>query len=169
MPQQPAVKIVKIASEDAGWKARFSEFYSDCETKKLAPTQAHAYFAAYAGKELAGHSVLYFEDGRWVMDGLRVKAEFRQRGIAKLLTEARIRLAVKNGAKEIWYSCDDGNLVTICCHLRYGFEKVCPANHHCNLATAHWYRLKVTPALFKRFPVLRLTLPRRTPGSRTIP
>ena len=167
MPSAPAIKVKQISSENAGWKANFQAFYSDCEIKKLAPRQVHAYFAAYAGSVLAGHSVIYFEDGRWIMDGLRVKPEFRQMGIAKLLTEARIRHAVKNGAKEIWYSCDDGNLVTICCHLRYGFEKICPEGHQCNLSTAHWYRLKITPALFRKFSSLKTTRPRKTPGSRT--
>jgi GNAT superfamily N-acetyltransferase len=115
----------------------------------------HVYFAAYAADEIAGHSVLYFSKGRWIMDGLRVKPEFRERGIAKRLTEARIRHAAGQGAKEVWYSCDDGNLVTICCHVRFGFEKICHDKHHCTAATAHWYRLKITPALFKKFPGLR--------------
>ncbi|HNW43911.1 MAG TPA: GNAT family N-acetyltransferase [Elusimicrobiales bacterium] len=169
MMRVPDVKIERIASEDAGWKDRFQAFYSDCAIKELAPSQKHAYFAAYAGSELAGHSVIYFEKDRWVMDGLRVKPEFRQMGIAKRLTEARIRHAVENGAKEIWYSCDDGNLVTICCHLGFGFEKVCPSNHRCSLATAHWYRLKITPALLKKFPALKTTRPGKTPGARTKP
>jgi len=161
------IKIKRIASEDAGWKARFKAFYSDCEIKKLDPRQAHSYFAAYAGSELAGHSVIYFEHDRWIMDGLRVKPEFRQMGIAKLMTEARIRHAIKNSAKEIGYSCEDGNLVTICCHLRYGFEKVCPAGHRCNLSTAHWYRLIITPAILKKFSTP--TLRRKIPGSPTKP
>ncbi|OGS14412.1 MAG: hypothetical protein A2285_08925 [Elusimicrobia bacterium RIFOXYA12_FULL_57_11] len=166
MPQVPAIKIKRIISEDSGWKDSFTAFYSDCEIKKLAPGQAHAYFAAYSGSELAGHSVLYLENGRWVMDGLRVKPEFRQMGIAKRLTEARLRHAVKNGAGEVWYSCEDGNLVTICCHLGFGFEKVCPDNHRCSLATAHWYRLKITPAVLKNISATKSTLPSKIPGSR---
>jgi L-amino acid N-acyltransferase YncA len=89
------------------------------------------------------------------MDGLLVKPEFREMGIAKRLTEARIRYAAGEGAQEIWYACDDGNLVTICCHLRYGFEKVCAEGEHCTLATAHWYRLRITPELFRKFPSTR--------------
>lgn len=150
----PEIVVKKVDHENAEWKARFAAFYAGCEIKKIG-RRAHAYFAAYAGRELAGHSVLYFEKGRWVMDGLRVKPEFREMGVAKRLTEARIRHALAQGAKEIWYSCDDGNLVTICCHLRYGFEKVCPEDHRCTAATAHWYRLRITPALFEKFPSLK--------------
>lgn len=153
MPKGPVIKVKQITSEDAGWKASFREFYADCEVKKLAPRQAHAYFAAYAGGVLAGHCVVYFEKGRWIMNGLRVKPEFRQMGIGKLLTKARLRHAIANGAKEVWYACDDGNLVTICCHLAFGFEKICPENHNCDLTTVHWYRLKVTPALLKKIAV----------------
>ncbi|HBA60127.1 MAG TPA: hypothetical protein DCZ92_04800 [Elusimicrobia bacterium] len=148
------VVVRKVEREDAPWKARFEAFYADCDIKKMG-RKLHAYFAAYAGEELAGHCVIYREKGRWIMDGLRVKAEFREQGLGKRLTEARIRHAIENGAKEVWYSCDDGNLVTICCHLRYGFEKVCPADHHCNAATVHWYRLKITPALLEKFPAIK--------------
>ena len=149
------MKIKKISRETAAWKQAFNDFYSDFETRKISAGQAHAYFAAYCGAELAGHSVVYFEEGRWIMDGLMVKPEFRQAGVASRLTEARIRCAAKAGAKELWYSCEDGNLVTICCHVRYGFVKVCPAHHRCDASTAHWYRLRITPELFKKFPVLR--------------
>lgn len=154
MSPRQVITIRKINKEDGEWKTRFEAFYSGCDIKQV-DTLEHVYFAAYAGEEIAGHSVLYRADGRWVMDSLRVKPEFRERGIAKRLTEARIRYALEQGAKEIWYSCDDGNLVTICCHVRFGFEKVCPDKHHCTAATAHWYRLKITPALFKKFPGLK--------------
>ncbi len=140
------IEIRKVENEDAEWRRGFDAFYAGRPVKELGRLP-HAYFAAYAGDELAGHSVIYRARGRWVMDGLLVKPEFRERGIAKRLTEARIRYAVENGAKEVWYACDDGNLVTICCHLRFGFEKVCPGGRRCTAATAHWYRLKVTPAV----------------------
>lgn len=155
MKTTDTVTVRKVDRENAAWKAGFLAFFSDCDVKKV-EKKTHAYFAAYAGDELVGHSVLYFEKGRWIMDGLRVSPEFRQKGIAKRLTEARIRHALGEGAKEIWYACEDGNLVTICCHLRYGFEKICPDSHHCTAATAHWYRLTITPDLFKKFPVLKL-------------
>jgi GNAT superfamily N-acetyltransferase len=155
MPKVAAIRVTEIKREDAVWKTHFQEFYSGCDVKQLAPGQPHAYFAAYSGKKLAGHCVIYLENDRWVMDGLLVKPEFRQMGVASLLTEARIRHAAKSGAGEVWYACDDGNLVTICCHLRYGFEKICPENHKCSIATAHWYRLKITPAFFKKFPSLK--------------
>lgn len=162
----PEIKVRRISDESPEWRAAFMSFYADCDIKQLAPGQPHAYFGAYAGKELAGHCVIYFENGRWVMDGLRVKPEFRQMGVGKRLTLARISHAVASGAREVWYSCEDGNLVTICCHLGFGFEKVCPDDHRCTLATAHWYRLKVAPALFKKFPeIKKLSQPRRTPGS----
>lgn len=148
------IAIRKVSKESGEWRTRFEAFYSDCGARNL-DNIPHAYFAAYAGEEIAGHSVVYFENGRWVLDGLRVKAEFREKGIAKALTEARLRYAIGQGAKEVWYSCDDGNLVTICCHLRYGFKKVCPDSHKCTAATAHWYRLKITPSLFKKFPSVK--------------
>lgn len=154
MTKGAEITVRKVSRESGEWRTRFEAFYSDCEIKRVDKLD-HAYFAAYAADEIAGHSVVYLEKGRWIMDGLRVKPEFRERGIAKKLTEARIRYALERGAKEIWYSCDDGNLVTICCHLRYGFEKVCPHEGHCTAATAHWYRLKVTPGLFKKFPALK--------------
>jgi ribosomal protein S18 acetylase RimI-like enzyme len=159
---KPAFKIRQIKAETPAWRAAFDESYSDCRVKELAAGQPHAYFAAFAGDTLAGHCVIYHEDGRWVMDGLRVKPEFRQMGVAKRLTAARLAYAVKQGAKEVWYSCDDGNLVTICCHKYYGFEKVCPAGHKCSVQTSHWYRLAVTPALFRKFPELRPSRPRST-------
>lgn len=154
MKAPAGISVRKVSKEDKEWRTRFEAFYSDCDIKRVDGLE-HAYFAAYSGEEIAGHSVIYLENGRWTMNGLRVKPEFREKGIGKLLTEARIRYAAEKGAKEVWYSCDDGNLVTICCHLRFGFEKICPDRHHCTAATAHWYRLKVTPALFKKFPGLK--------------
>jgi len=162
----PDIELKQIKRETPAWLAAFDAFYSGCDIKELAAGQPHAYFAAYAGKQLAGHCVVYLEKDRWVMDGLRVKAEFRQMGIGKRLTQARLAYAIANGAKEIWYTCEDGNLVTICCHLAFGFEKICPDNHKCTLATAHWYRLKVTPGLFRKFPALKPSRPRSTPGSK---
>ncbi|HBE87876.1 MAG TPA: hypothetical protein DDW67_01875 [Elusimicrobia bacterium] len=142
------IKVSRVAGEDSSWRRAFRAFYADCPRADRSGVD-HAYFAAWTGKRLAGHSEVYFDGGRWVLDGLRVAAEFRERGIAKRLTAARIRYAIGRGAKEVWYACDDGNLVTICCHLRFGFKKVCPAGHSCNAATAHWYRLKVTKKLLK--------------------
>lgn len=148
------VTVRRVEQEDAGWKARYKTFFSGCEVRKVG-RKTHTYFAAYSGEDIVGHSVIYFEKGRWIMDGLRVDPEFRERGIAKLLTEARIRHTIGQGAGEIWYACEDGNLVTICCHLRYGFEKICRHSRHCTAATAHWYRLRITPELFRKFPSLR--------------
>lgn len=154
MKDPVGIKIRKISRERGEWRTRFEAFYAGLPVKPM-DGLPHAYFAAYAGEEIAGHSVIYFEKGRWVLDGLRVKPEFREKGIAKAMTEARLQHAISQGAKEVWYSCDDGNLVTICCHLRYGFKKVCPDSHNCNPATAHWYRLRITPTLFKKFPSLK--------------
>ena len=145
-----AIKIRIVQPEDAGWKRQFTAFYADCPTPKRGPEKSHAYFAAYNGKIIVGHSEIYQEGDKWILDGLRVKAEFRERGIAKALTSARICHAVRNGAKEVWYSCHDDNLMTTCCHISLGFKKVCPANHNCNPATAHWYKLKVTKALISK-------------------
>ncbi|MDT8287687.1 MAG: GNAT family N-acetyltransferase [Elusimicrobiales bacterium] len=147
-PKETEIKVVRVADEDAPWRRAFKTFYADCPRPDRSAVP-HAYFAAWAGRRLAGHSEVYLDGGRWLLDGLRVAAEFRERGVAKKLTAARIRYAIGRGAKEIWYACDDGNLVTICCHLRFGFKKVCPAGHSCNAATAHWYRLKVTKKLLK--------------------
>ncbi len=143
------IEVGEVRREDASWKRAFRAFYADCPRPDRTKLD-HAYFAARAGKKLAGHSEIYFDHGRWVLDGLRVAPEFRERGVAKRLTAARILYAAGRGAKEVWYACDDGNLVTICCHLRFGFKKVCPAGHSCNAATAHWYRLKVNKTLLKR-------------------
>ncbi len=154
MKERDPIIIREVEREDAAWKASFLAFFSGCEVKKLG-RKTHTYFAAYSGDELVGHSVIYLEKGRWVMDGLRVNPEFREMGIAKRLTEARIRHAVGRDAKEVWYACEDGNLVTICCHLRFGFEMICPDSQRCTVATAHWYRLKLTPSLFRKFPSLK--------------
>ncbi len=147
------ITIRKVDREDNAWKDRFDVFYSGCGIKRLG-RKPHAYFAAYAGEEIAGHSVIYREKGRWIMDGLRVKPELREMGIAKQLTGARIRHAIERGASQIWYSCDDDNLVTICCHVRFGFEKVCPEGQLHKAATARWYRLNVTPKLIRELPRL---------------
>ena len=165
MKVRNTIAVRKVELEDAAWKASYLAFYSGHGTKKLGRAP-RAYFASYSGNELVGHSVVYLEKGRWIMDALLVKPEYREKGIAKRLTEARINHAIEQGAKEIWYACEDGNLVTTCCHLRFGFEKICPDSHHCTAATAHWYRLKITPGLFDKFPVLkpfRVTPPRRPP------
>lgn len=148
MPLNPeAVKIRMVRPEDAGWKRQFKAFYADCRATKRGREQAHAYFAAYDGNTIVGHSEIYREENKWILDGLRVKTEFRERGIARALTRARIAYAVRNGAKEVWYSCHDDNLMTICCHVSFGFRKVCPARHNCTPVTAHWYKLKVTKTL----------------------
>ena len=145
--------VKKIDREDALWKTRFDSFYSGCSVKKLRG-RTHAYFAAFAGGETAGHCVIYREKGRWIMDGLRVAPAWREKGVAKALTAARIAYAASKGAEEIWYHCEDGNLVTTCCHVRFGFEKVCPPTGACTPATVNWYRLRITPELMLRLPSL---------------
>ena len=139
--------IRRVQPEDAAWKRQFKAFYTDCPAPKRGHEQSHAYFAAYSGQTIVAHSEIYREDDKWILDGLRVKVEFREKGIAKALTRARIAYAIENGAKDIWYSCHDDNLMTTCCHISLGFKKVCPPRHNCTPATAHWYKLKVTKAL----------------------
>lgn len=147
--------MLKADEADAGWKADFEAFYAGRGIKKIG-RRAHAYFAAYSGKELAGHSVIYREKGRWIMDGLLVRPEFRELGIAKRLTEARLRYAASRGAREVWYSCEDGNLVTTCCHLRYGFVKTsAPEPARGAPGGAGWYRLEITSGLFEKFPSVK--------------
>ncbi|MDA8130432.1 MAG: GNAT family N-acetyltransferase [Elusimicrobia bacterium] len=154
MKAPAGISIRKITRESGEWKTRYAAFYADFDLKDVDGLD-HAFFAAYSGEEIAGHSVVYLEEDRWVLDGLRVKPEFRERGIAKALTAARIRYAAGRGAKEVWYSCEDGNLVTTCCHLRFGFEKMRKEGPACRAGTANWYRLKITPSLFKKFPDLK--------------
>ena len=153
MKKTPQLTVKRIDHEDSLWKTRFNSFYSDCSVKKL-HGQAHAYFAAFAGEEIAGHCVIYRGKGRWIMDGLRVAPEWREKGVAKALTAARITYAASKGAKEIWYHCEDGNLVTTCCHIRFGFEKVCTPSGACTPASVNWYRLRITPELIRRLPSL---------------
>lgn len=143
------MEIRRVDTEDREWKRQFSAFFADTPAHGHILKFPHAYFAAYNGREIVGHSVVYKKDGRWIMDGLRVKPEYRQQGIASSLTRARIRYAIDQGDKEVWYSCHDDNLVTICCHLRFGFKEVCAAPHHAE--PGHWYRLKVTKTAIKKY------------------
>lgn len=145
----PPIDVRRVETEDRDWKRQFADFYADTQPPKRTLKYPHAYFAAYNGREIVGHAVVYNENGRWIMDGLRVKPEFRQQGIAKSLTRARIRYAIDQGADEVWYSCHDDNLVTICWHLRFGFKEVCAAPHHSD--PGHWYRLKLTKAAIKKY------------------
>jgi ribosomal protein S18 acetylase RimI-like enzyme len=145
-----AIIIRQVRSEDADWKRQFKAFYADCPVPKRAPKQKHAYFAAYNGKTIVGHSEIYREEDKWIMDGLRIKAEFRERGLAKALTRARISYAIKHGADAVWYSCHNDNLMTICCHMSFGFKKICPPGHNCAVDTAHWYKLNITKALISK-------------------
>ena len=141
---------IRIVQEDAAWRKQFDAFYANFPQPKLIFTAPHACFAAYHGGEMVAHSVVYKTRSQWVLDGLRVKPEWRERGIGKTLTAERIRYAVKNGAKEIRYDCEDGNLVTTCCHLRFGFQKVGPKGRSSALAKVHRYRLKVTADLLEK-------------------
>ncbi|HAH31702.1 MAG TPA: hypothetical protein DCL44_05245 [Elusimicrobia bacterium] len=150
IPKKVKVEIRRVALEDAAWKKAFDAFYRDSPPPKDTLEIPHAYFAAYHNGKIVGHSVIYKKLAKWVLDGLRVKPEWRERGIAKNLTAARIRYAVENGAKEIWYDCEDGNLVTTCCHLRFGFKKVGHRGLGDDRNTVHSYRLKVTDGLTKK-------------------
>lgn len=150
IPEKEKVEIRRVEAEDTAWRKQFDAFYANCPRPKLIPAAPHAYFAAYHGGEMVAHSVIYRKRSQWILDGLRVKPEWRERGIGKTLTAERIRYAIKNGAKEIWYDCEDGNLVTTCCHMRFGFQKVCPKDRSCTPAKIHRYRLKVTADLLKK-------------------
>lgn len=144
------MEIRRVAVEDAAWKKQFDAFYRDSPPPKPTLAMPHAYFAAYCGGGIVGHSVVYKKRSRWTLDGLRVKPEWRERGIAKALTASRIRYAIENGAREIWYACEDGNLVTTCCHLRFGFEKVSPKGRNSTPAALNSYRLIVTAELLRK-------------------
>ena len=136
--------------ESRAWKKKFNAFYADHPPPKHTLALPHVYFAAYRGGEIIAHSVIYRKRSKWMLDGLRVKPQWRERGIAKALTAARIRYAIKNGAKEIWYTCADENLVTICCHLVFGFQKASPRGRASAAAKIHHYRLKVSDELMKK-------------------
>ena len=149
-PEKEKVEIRRVLVENAAWKKQFDAFYRDSPPPKPTLAMEHAYFAAYRSGSIVGHSVVYKKRSRWMLDGLRVKPEWRERGIAKALTAARIRYAIENGAREVWYSCEDGNLVTTCCHLRFGFEKVCPEGRSRTPSALNNYRLKVTAELLRK-------------------
>jgi GNAT superfamily N-acetyltransferase len=144
------VEICRVPAENAAWKKQFDTFYADFPPSGSVTAMPHAYFAAYHNGVIVAHSVVYKKGSQWILDGLRVSPAWRERGIGKALTAARIRYAVKNGAKEIWYDCEDGNLVTTCCHLRFGFRKICPRSRSGRQRTVHRYRLTVAGDLPKR-------------------
>ena len=150
IPEKEKVEIRRVETEDAAWKEQFDAFYANCPRPKLVLTTPHACFAAYHGGEMVAHAVIYIKHSQWVLDGLRVKPEWREHGIGKALTAARIRYAAENGAKEIWYDCADGNLVTTCCHMRFGFQKVGPKSRIYGPDEVRRFRLKVTADLLKK-------------------
>ncbi|PIS47788.1 MAG: hypothetical protein COT17_01620 [Elusimicrobia bacterium CG08_land_8_20_14_0_20_51_18] len=136
-------KISRVIEENGAWKAGAFRIYGDLSFIEQTSKHPHAYFAAYQSGKMAGHAIVLCSDGRWILDGLRVDPKHRERGIGKALTGARIRYAVSKGAKEIWYCCAADNLLSTCCHTRFGFKKVRPASKRESPELSHWYKLDV--------------------------
>lgn len=142
-PADKKIEIRKVENEDDDWKAGVSLIYGAVSFIGQTSTHPHAYFAAYSGGEMAGHAVILFTGGRWVLDGLRVKPEYRERGIGKALTKARILYAVSQGAEAIWYCCAGDNLVSTCCHESFGFKKAGETAPGEAPKFSQWYKLDV--------------------------
>jgi len=109
------------------------------------------YFAAYFNDILVGHSALVRENGKWILEGLRVRPEFREKGIGKKLTEIRVNCAISQKAKSVWYLARDKNLVSICCHMKLGFQKHCGDKPDCKITDVVWYKLDLTPEFIESF------------------
>ncbi|MEA3307065.1 MAG: GNAT family N-acetyltransferase [Elusimicrobiota bacterium] len=145
METTEAKTIIKhIKTETTDWKNEFSALYPDPSFIEKALNYPHAHFAAFNKKEIVGHALIQYREDKWVLGALVVKAEFRERGIGKALTQARIDFAKELGIKKLWYESKNANLVSICCHVSLGFNKKCShGQNHCTPATTHWYYLEV--------------------------
>ncbi len=137
--------VVKhIKTETTDWKNEFTALYPKQQFIEKALQYPHTHFAAFNEKEIVGHALIQYIEGKWVMGALVVKAEFREQGIGKALTKVRIDYAEKLGIEKLWYQSKNDNLVSICCHVGVGFKKICPHGlSHCTPATAHWYELDI--------------------------
>lgn len=139
--------IKQIKTETADWKNEFTDLYPNQSFIENALNYPHAHFAAFNGKKIVAHALIQYREDRWVLGALIVKAEFREQGIGKALTQARIDFAKKLGIKKLWYESKNANLVSICCHVALGFNKICAHGQaHCTPATTHWYNLEISNA-----------------------
>jgi len=137
--------IKHIRTETTDWKKEFSALYPNPLFIENALNYPHIHFAAFNGKEIVGHALIQYKENKWVMGSLVVKAEFREQGIGKALTKVRIDYAEKLGIKKLWYESRNANLVSICCHVAVGFNKMCShGQSHCTPATTHWYNLEIS-------------------------
>lgn len=138
------IKIAKVEKEDKKWRADVGSLYENCDFIEKTAEYFHAYFAAYLGKELVGHSIIFNTGDKWLLDGLYVKPEYRGRGIAGELIEARIKFARENGASELWFNCGDSNIASVKSHEHCNFEKVHPATREEAPEPSYWYKLSVS-------------------------
>ncbi len=142
------ITIRHLNTNSADWKNDFSNLYPNPLFIEKALNYPHAHFAAFNGEEIVGHALIQYIDSKWVLGTLIVKAEFREQGIGKGLTQVRIDYAKNLGIKKLWYEAKNDNLVSICCHVGVGFKKICPQGQaHCTPATAHWYSMKISNAV----------------------
>ncbi|MEW5951665.1 MAG: GNAT family N-acetyltransferase [Elusimicrobia bacterium] len=144
MTSSVPIKFVKIKRMTLKWEKEFREFYKDCLSPRMIRNPDAAYFAAYCGKLLVGHAALVKENGKYLLEGLRVRPEFREKGIGKELTRLRLSYALEKGAKTVWYRAADKNLVSICCHMKFGFKKVCKPGEKCGIGKVVWYKLNLS-------------------------
>jgi len=102
------------------------------------------YFAAYFGNIMVGHSAIRKSNGKWILEGLKVIPQFREMGIGTRLTQMRILYAISKKVKYIWYKDVDKNLVSLCCHMKFGFIKTKEKPYN-KIKGPIWYKLALTP------------------------
>ncbi|GAB4029245.1 MAG: hypothetical protein Fur0012_03340 [Elusimicrobiota bacterium] len=144
------IKFKRIEKYTLKWEKEFRDFYRGCLNPRMIKNPDASYFAAYFNDILAGHCALVKENGKYVLEGLRVRPQFREMGIGKELTRLRLLHAIDMGAESVWYCAADKNLVSICCHMKFGFKKVCSGRKDCKISEVIWYRLDLkSPAVRK--------------------
>jgi len=138
------IKFLQITKKTKKWERDFNNFYKGCFLPPHIKDSDAVYFAAYFGNIMVGHSAIRKSNEKWILEGLRVIPQFREMGIGKKLTEMRISYAISQKAENIWYMDIDKNLVSLCCHMKFGFIKT-KEKPDSKIKDAIWYKLDLTP------------------------
>jgi ribosomal-protein-alanine N-acetyltransferase len=102
----------------------FSAPYPRYLLRKLIDERTTSFLVAVDdSSKITGYCVLSLERNAGHLISIAVEPEYRRIGIASALMENMIRLAVSQGAKEVWLEVKTDNEAAIALYLKFKFTK----------------------------------------------
>ena len=133
-------EIKSQRSIESDWKNQIEKIYNETS---LVNNSVQMYVGVFWREEMVGHGILVFHSDKWILDGLRVLNNHRNKGLGLSLIKERIKWAKKLGAKDVFVCCANDNLGIQSLIRGLGFAKDRDAGEREAPSPSSWYVKKL--------------------------